>query len=82
MKPVLAIDAEATEHNLHQQDIACLKDIDVAYLLIQDEVGSKRLRERRVQSEENVADLGTTALSSNLEALHHIGVCQHGRRKG
>ena len=30
---------------------------------MQDEIGSKRLRVRRVKSEENVADLGTKPLS-------------------
>ena len=32
MKPVLAIDAEATEHILHRQGIGKLKHVDVAYL--------------------------------------------------
>ena len=32
MKPVLAIDAKATEHILHRQGIGRLKHIDVAYL--------------------------------------------------
>ena len=63
MKPVLAIDAKATEHILHRQGIGKLKHIDVAYLWVQDEIGSKRLRVRRVKSEENVADLGTKPLS-------------------
>ena len=36
-KPVLAIDAKATEHILHRQGIGKLKHIDVAYLWIQDE---------------------------------------------
>ena len=31
MKPVLAIDAKATEHILHRQGIGKLKHIDVAY---------------------------------------------------
>ena len=39
-KPVLAIDAKATEHILHRQGIGKLKHIDVAYLWIQDEVRS------------------------------------------
>ena len=43
MKPVLAIDAKATEHILHRQGIGRLKHIDVAYLWKQDEVRSKRL---------------------------------------
>ena len=59
MKPVLNIDAKATEHNLHKQGIGKLKHIDVAYLWVQDEIRSQRLRVHRVRSEENVADLGT-----------------------
>ena len=47
MKPVLAIDAMATEHILHTQGICRSKHIE-AYLWMQD----KRLRVRRVRSEE------------------------------
>ena len=36
MKPVLAIDAKATEHFLHRQGIGRLKHIDVAYLWMPD----------------------------------------------
>ena len=70
LKPVLAIDAEATEHILHRQGIGTLKHIDVAYLWIQDEIRSKRLRVRRVKSEENVADLGTRPLGKAVIAKH------------
>ena len=70
MKPVLAIDAEATEHILHRQGIGKLKHMDVAYLWIQDEIRSQRLRVRRVRSEENVADLGTKPLSKTVIAKH------------
>ena len=56
-KPVLAIDARATEHILHRQGIGKLKHIDVALFWIQDEVRSHRLRVRRIRSEDNVADL-------------------------
>ena len=55
MKPVLVIDATATEHILHRQGIGKLKHIDVAYLWIQDEIRSKRLRVRSVKSEDYVA---------------------------
>ena len=48
-KPVLAIDAKATEHILHRQGIGKLKHIDMAYLWIQDEVRSRRLQVRRVK---------------------------------
>ena len=68
MKPVLAIDEKATEHILHRQGIGILKHIDVANLWMQ--VRSKRLRVRRVKSEENVADLGTKPLSKALIAKH------------
>ena len=62
MKPVLAIDANATEHFLHRQGIGKLKLMDVAYLWMQNEIGPKRLRVRRVKSEETVADLGIKAV--------------------
>ena len=71
-KPVLAIDAKATEHILHRQGIGKLKHIDVAYLWIQDEVRSRRLQVRRVRSEDNIADLGTKPLSKAVIAKHCI----------
>ena len=55
MKPVLAIDAKATDHILQW---------------MQDEIRSERLRVRRVKSEENVADLGTKPLSKAVIAKH------------
>ena len=73
-KPVLAIDAKATEHILHRQGIGKLKHIDVAYLWIQDEVRSHRLRVRRVRSEDNVADLGTKPLSKAVIAKHCLAL--------
>ena len=63
VKPVLTNDAKATDHILHRQGIGKLKHIDVAYLWVQDEIRSQRLRVHRVKSEENVADLGTKPLS-------------------
>ena len=68
--PVLAIDAKATEHILHRQGIGKKKHIDVAFLWIQDEVRSQRLKVRRVRSEDNVADLGTKPLSKAVIAKH------------
>ena len=68
VKPVLAIDAKATEHFLHKQGIGMLKHTDVAYLWVQDEIRSQRLRVRRVRSEENVADFGTKPLSKTVIA--------------
>ena len=70
VKPALAIDAKATEHILHRQGIGKLKHTDVAYLWVQDEIKSQRLRVRRVRSEENVADLGTKPLSKTVIAKH------------
>ena len=70
VKPVLAIDAKATEHILHRQGIGKLKHIDVAYLWVQDEIRSQRLQVRRIRSEENVADLGTKPLSRAVIAKH------------
>ena len=71
-RPVLAIDAKATEHILHRQGIGKLKHTDVAYLWIQDEVRSGRLQVRRVKSEDNIADLGTKPLSKAVIAKHCI----------
>ena len=73
-KPVLAIDAKATEHILHRQGIGKLKHIDVAYLWIQDEVRSHRLRVCRVRSEDNVADQGTKPLSKAVIAKHCLAL--------
>ena len=84
VKPVLAIDAKATEHILHRQGIGKLKHIDVAYLWVQDEIRSQRIQVRRIRSEENVADLGTKPLSTAVIAKHcltlvYIGVHEHQR---
>ena len=70
MKPVLAIDAKGTEHVRHRQGIGRLKHLEVTYLWMQDEVRSKRLRVRRVKSEENVANLGTKPLSKAVIRNH------------
>ena len=70
VKPVLNINAKATKHIPHRQGIWNLKHIDVAYLWVQDEIRSQRLRVRRVRSEENVADLGTKPLSNAVIAKH------------
>ena len=77
VKPVLAIDAKATEHILHRQGTGKLKHRGVTYLWVQDENRSQRLRVRRVRSEENVADLGTKPLS-DCEALSQPGIREHG----
>ena len=84
VKPVLAIDAKKnTEHILHRQGIGKLKHIDVAYLWVQDETRSQRLRVRRVRSEENFTDLGTKPLSKTVIAKHclALGCAKYGRRK-
>ena len=51
VKPVLIIDAKATEHILHRHGIGKMKHIDVAHLWPQDEVQSNRLGVRRFKSE-------------------------------
>ena len=43
-----------------------MKHIEVVHLRLQDEVKSNRLRVRRVNSEENLADTGTKALSNRI----------------
>ena len=76
VKPVLNIDAKATEHILHRQGIGKLKHIDVAYLWVQDEIRSQRLRVHRISSEEKCRRFGneTTQQSSDCEALPHVGI--------
>ena len=69
-----AIDAKATEHILHGQGIGKLKHIGVACLWMQDKIRSKRLRVRRVKSEENVAYLGTKPLSKAVIAKHCLAL--------
>ena len=70
MKPVFAIDAKATEHILHRQEIGRMKHIDVAHLWKQDAVRSMWLRVRRVKCEEHVANLGTRPLSKAVFETH------------
>ena len=72
MKPVLAIDAKATEHIFHRRGIGKLSHFDVAYLWLRDEIRSKSLRVRRVQSEENVVGLGTRPLSRAVISKHFL----------
>ena len=72
-KPVLSIDAKATEHILHRQGIGKLKHIDVAYLWVQDEIRSQRLRVHRVRPEmfkvnNNSGDFLGLRFSSQLAA--------------
>ena len=66
MKPVLAIDAKATEHILHRQGSGRLKFLNVAFVWVQDEVRSKRLRGRRVRKK--LSDPGTKPLSKAVIA--------------
>lgn len=70
LKPVLIIDAKATEQVLHRSGISQNKHLDVAHMWVHDEVRSKRLAVRRVNSELNVADLGTKALDRETIAWH------------
>ena len=69
VKPVLSIDAQATEHILHRQGIGKLKHIDVVSLWSQDEVKSNRLRVRRVKNEDNLAGIGTKALRTHATSM-------------
>ena len=68
--PELIIDAKSTEHILHRHGIGKMKHIDVAHLWLQDEVQPNRLRVRRVKSEDNLADSGTTAISNKIIRKH------------
>ena len=51
-----------------------MKHIDAAHLWIQDEIRSKRLRVRRVRSEENVADLGSKPLGKAEITKHCVAL--------
>ena len=70
VKPVLIIDAKATEHILHRHGIGKIKHIDVAHLWLQDEITSNRLSVRCVKSDDNLADIGTKALSNKIIRKH------------
>ena len=70
MKPVLIFDAKATEHIIHGHGTGKLKLTDAAHLWLQDEVKSNRLRVRRVKCEDNLADIGTKALSNKIIRKH------------
>ena len=79
MKLVIVINAKATEHILHRQGVRHMKHIDVAQFWLQDdvarlwlhdEVRSNRLILPRVDSEHNVACLGTRALSRAVIKKH------------
>ena len=61
----MIIDATATEHILHRHGIGTMK-----HLWLQDEVKSNRLRVRRVKSADNLADIGTKALSDIIITKH------------
>ena len=49
-----------------------MKHIDVAHLWLQDEVKSNKLRVRRVNREDNLADIGTKATSDKIIRKHAI----------
>ena len=46
----------------------------MAHLWLQDEVKSDRLRVRRVKSEDNLADIGTKAISNKIIRKHAISI--------
>ena len=75
VKPVLVDDAKAKEHILHRHGIDRMQHIDVAHLWLQDEVKSNRLRVRRIKREDNLADIGTKAISNKIMrkyAIHEL----------
>ena len=78
VKPVLTIDAKATEHILHRQGIGKLKHTDVACLWVQEEIpetasaqSQERRKSRRLGNE-------TTQQNSDCEALSHVGMASSG----
>ena len=75
---MLAIDAITSEHILHRQGIGKLNHIDMAYLWVQDEIRSKRLRVRMVKSEEIVADLGKAVIAKQCLALEYVSMAERG----
>ena len=42
----------------------------MAHVCLQDEIKSNRLKVRRVKSEDNLADIGTKALSNEITRKH------------
>ena len=70
VKPVLIIDAKATEHILHLHRIGKMKHIDVAQVWLEDEVKSDRFRVRCVKSDDNLAQIGRKALSNTSISKH------------
>ena len=80
VKPVLAIDAKATEHILHRQGIVKLKHVDVAHLWVQErdqisETASAQSQERRKRRR-----LWNEAAQKNSDCktLSRIGIHEHG----
>ena len=67
---MLVIDAKETEHILHRYGIGNMKHINEAHLWLQDEAKPHRLKVRRVNSEDNLADIGTEALSNKIIRKH------------
>ena len=55
-------------------ELETIKHTDVAYLWLQDEVKSNRLRIRRVKSEANLVDIGTKAISNTITRKHAISM--------
>ena len=74
VKPELIIDAKATGLILHGHEVGKMKHVDVAHVWLQDEVKSNRSRVRRVKSEDNLADIGTKALSKRIIIKHAISM--------
>ena len=83
MKPVLAVDAKATEHILHRQGIGKLRHIDAACLWMQDENQIQEVASTQSQERRKSCRLGNQATQQNSDckALCHIGIHEHGREK-
>ena len=73
MKPVLNIDAKATDHILHRQGVGKLKRIEVAYLWVQDEIRSQRLcTESGAKKMSQTWDFGSAFRSQRHAAGDHV----------
>ena len=65
---------QISSDTLHRHGIGKTKHIDLAHLGLQDGVESNRLGVRRVKSEDNLADIGTKAISSKIIRKHTISM--------
>ena len=66
----LQVDADAAIGIIGKQGLGKLRHLDLSYLWLQSAVRKKQLNLKIVQSESNMADLGTNALEKDKTDLH------------